>query len=60
MHLNPPYKVRAALYVLLMLGSPIIAYLQTENLIGASELNLWLGLSAVIALLAGLNVTKPQ
>ena len=60
MNLNPPYKVRAALYVLLMLGSPIIAYLQTENLIGASELNLWLGLSTVIAFMAGLNVNKPQ
>ena len=56
MHLNPPYKVRAFLYVILMLGSPIVAYLQTENHIGASEVNLWLALSAAIALMAGLNV----
>ena len=56
MQLNPPYKVRAALYVLLMLGSPIVAYLQTENYIGANEVNLWLALSAAIALMAGLNV----
>ena len=56
MNLNPPYKVRAFLYVILMLGSPIVMYLQTVHRIGESEVNLWLTLSTAIALMAGLNV----
>lgn len=55
--LNVPSKVRAALYVLLMLGAPVVAYLQTEGHIGTSEVALWTALTSAIALLARLNVT---
>lgn len=57
MNVNIPRQVRAALYILLMLGSPIVAYLQIEEYIGANEVALWLALSAAIALMAGLNLT---
>jgi len=57
MTINIPRQVRAALYIILMIGSPIVAYLQIEGHIGVNEVALWLALSAAIALMAGLNLT---
>lgn len=57
MNINIPRQIRAALYVALMIGSPIVAYLQIEEYIGTNEVALWLALSAAIALMAGLNLT---
>lgn len=56
--LHIPSQVRSALYIILMLGAPVVAYLQIENIIGANEVALWAGLSSVIALIARLNLTK--
>lgn len=60
MTLNLPYKVRAALYILIVLGSPTIAYAYDKKWIGAVEVTFWLALTSAIALLAALNVTKTK
>ena len=59
MKLNLPRELRAALYIILMVGSPLVAYGQARfpDIVGQHEITLWLALSAVIALIAGLNLT---
>lgn len=60
MNLNVPYKVRAALYVLTALGTPVVAYLKAKHLIGDLEMNLWAAEVAVVNVLAAFNVTPDQ
>ncbi len=57
MKLNPPSQVRAALYVLVMIGTPVAAYLQIKGYIGTPEIALWTALTSAVALMAGFNVT---
>lgn len=57
MPLNPPRRVRAALYVLTMVGTPLAAYLKFKGLIGDPELALWGAEVTIVSALAGLNTT---
>lgn len=52
-----PSNVRSALYIVLMLGAPIVAYLQVSGYIGTNEVALWTALTSAIALMARLNLT---
>ena len=60
MTLNPPRRVRAALYVVNMIGTPVVAYALAKGWIGTLEVTLW-GAEATAAFgLAGLNTpTEP-
>ena len=58
MTLNLPYQVRAALYVLTAIGTPIVTYLLAKGTIGELEMNLWSGLVTAVSALAALNVTS--
>lgn len=60
MKLNLPPKVRATLYVLTVIGTPIIAFLNVEGYINEAVVNLWFAETTVIAMLAAFNtdVTK--
>lgn len=58
MTFNPPYKVRAALYVLTAIGTPIVAYLFAKDVIGELEVTLWAAEVTVVNAMAALNVTK--
>lgn len=58
MTFNLPYKVRAALYVLTAVGTPVIAYLFAKDIIGELELALWSAEVTVVSALAAFNVTK--
>ena len=55
MNLNPPRRVRAALYVLTALGTPIAAYLKLKGYIGDAELALWGAEVTIVNSLAALN-----
>lgn len=55
MNLNPPRRVRAALYVLTAIGTPIAAYLKFRGIIGDPELALWGAEVTVVNGLAALN-----
>lgn len=55
MKINLPTKVRFGIYVLTGVGSLVMAYLSTTGVIGAAELELWVGLSAFASGLAALN-----
>lgn len=57
MKLNPPAQLRTFLYVVIMLGTPIMAYLQIKGIADTPEIALWAALTSAIALMAGFNVT---
>ena len=58
MKLEIPYKIRATLYILLMIGGPLLIALNSWGLVDAIGFNLWLGISSAIALIAQLNISK--
>ena len=58
MTLTLPYKVRAALYIINAIGSPIMAYLLAKDWIGTLEVTLWAAEMTAVFALAGLNITK--
>lgn len=60
MKLNIPYKIRAALYILTAIGSPVIAYLAARQVIGDLEVALWSAEVTVVNVIAALNVTKDE
>lgn len=55
MTLNPPRKVRAALYIFTMFGSLIMTYLAIKNIVGVDEVALWTSFTTLIAGMAGFN-----
>lgn len=58
MQIDIPAPVRAALYVLTALGSPIIGYLLAKDIIGTLEVSLWGGLVTAVNAMAALKVSK--
>ena len=60
MKLNLPPNVRATLYVLTMIGTPVVAYLNATGVIGTLEVALWSAEVSVIAALAAFNVTTSK
>ena len=57
-----PRKIRSALYIILIIGSPIVGYLAVSqpDYIGPNEVALWAALTTAIALIARLNLTPPS
>lgn len=58
--MNPSPKVRAVLYVVTALGTPVVAYLFNKGRIGELEVALWTAEVAVINTMAALNVSKKK
>lgn len=56
MLINIPYKVRAGLYILTGVLSPVVVYLLAKGYIGDLEMALWAGEVTVISALAAFNV----
>lgn len=59
MTINIPYKIRAGLYILITLGTPVVAYLLAKDVIGTLEVGLWGGLTSAVTAMAALN-TAPS
>lgn len=55
MQLNPSPKIRAIIYIVTALGTPVIAYLLSKGIIGDLELNLWAAEVTAVNIMAGLN-----
>ena len=60
MTLNVPYKVRATLYVLTAIGSPVIAYLAARDIVGELEVALWSAEVAIVSALAAFNTVPTK
>lgn len=58
MQFNPPSAIRAALYILTAVGTPVVAYLFAKHHIGELEVTLWSAEVAVVNAMAALNVTN--
>lgn len=59
MIVNFPPRVRLALYIFTVVGSPVVAYLSDKGTIGTREVALWLAEVSAVSLLAAFNV-KPD
>lgn len=58
MEINLPAQVRAALYVLTVVGTPVVTYLSVVGTLSDAAVVLWGAEVTAISLLARLNVTK--
>ncbi len=56
MTLNLPPKVRMALYLLTVVGTPVIAYLFAKRYIGELEVTLWAAEVVAVSGIAAFNV----
>lgn len=54
---NLPPKVRAAIYLITAVGTPVIAYLLSRGTIGTMEVALWSAEVTVANTMAALNVS---
>lgn len=60
MRVNLPPKVRATIYALNVLGSPLMAYLLAKGVIGTLEVGLWAAEMTAVFAMAGLNTSNPE
>lgn len=60
MRLNIPYRVRAILYVVAAVATPVVVYLKAKGVIGDLETTLWSALVTAVTGLAALNVTPEK
>ncbi|GEB17064.1 hypothetical protein GUY44_24185 [Pimelobacter simplex] len=61
MKINVPFRVRVALYLANVLGTPVVVYLRAKGIIGDLELTLWGAEVAAAFAVAGLNAgTSPD
>lgn len=58
MNFNLPYKVRATLYVLTGIASPVMVYLLARGIVGTLEMALFAAEVTFVSGLAAFNVTK--
>ena len=58
MTLNLPYKVRAAIYIIIVLGTAVIVPLNSAGVLNDTVLAVWSSLAGAGSLLAVLNVSK--
>lgn len=55
MNINLPTKVRAALYILTVLFTPVVVYLKAKSYIGDIEMTLWSAEVMAVGALAAFN-----
>jgi hypothetical protein len=57
MQLNPPPKVRAAVYIVVVLGTALLVPLNIAGVVNNTIMSVWTSVSAAASLLAAINVT---
>ena len=60
MTINVPYRIRAALYILTSIGTPVIAYLFAKDILGELEVALWSAEVTVVSALAAFNTVPTR
>lgn len=60
MKLKIPRRVRGALYIITMIGTPLVAYLATKGIIGDIEVAFWSAEVTIVSAIAGLNLTPEE
>lgn len=60
MKLNPPHRVRAAIYLATVIGTPVMVYLQAKGWIGPDEFILWGAEVTAVSGMAALNAKSSR
>lgn len=60
MTVSIPAKIRAALYIVTAVGTPVVSYLLTKGYIGPDEVQLWSAEVAVVGGLAAFKALRPD
>lgn len=60
MQLNLPSKVRAAIYIIVVLGTATLVPLNVAGVVNDVVLSVWTSVSGAASLLAALNVTPDR
>ena len=60
MDINIPRNLRLALYIFTSFGSLLVTYFAARGQIGADEISLWTGFTALVAAMAGFNITPVE
>lgn len=60
MKLNINPKVRVVLYVVTAVGTPLVAYLASKEVIGDLEVTLWSSEVAIVSAMAGFKVDRTK
>lgn len=58
MQLTFPPKVRAAIYVIVVMGTAVLVPLNVANIVNDVVMSVWTSVSGAASLLAALNVSK--
>lgn len=58
MEVNIPAHVRGWLYILVIIGGPVVAYLMAIGIFREAEFALWAGVTSAIGLIARFNTPK--
>lgn len=58
MQLNPPPKVRAAIYIVVVLGTAALVPLHAAGVVSDTVLAVWTSVSAAASGLAAINVSR--
>lgn len=57
MQLNPSPQVRTLIYIIIVLGSAILAPLNVSGIISDTAMSVWVSVSGAASLLAAINVS---
>lgn len=60
MQLNPPAKVRIAIYVTVVMGTAVLVPLHTAGVVSDLVFNVWTSVAGAASALAALNVNTPK
>ena len=60
MKITIPPPVRITLYLLTVLGAPVMAYLRARDIIGDLEMTFWAAEVSAVSLLAAFHVPVPE
>lgn len=60
MKITLPYKVRACIYIAVVLGTAVLVPLHSANVVTDVVMNVWMSVSGAASALAFLNVTPDK
>lgn len=60
MQLNPPAKVRVAIYVIIVMGTAVLVPLNVAHIVSDLVMSIWTSVSGAASLLAAVNVNTTK
>ncbi|WP_100504119.1 hypothetical protein [Mycobacteroides abscessus] len=60
MNVNFPYQVRAAIYIIVVIGTAVLVPLNLNGLVSDVVMSVWTSVAGAASMLAALNVSDDQ